>query len=202
MSSNKDIVLVDMDGPLTAFDETLFAAVTAAFGFNPFPYDSPDQQISRYMDNDLLPAHQHRLPEVRAIVNQRGWFSRLQPVPEAIDGIRQLAERYDVWICTKPLPGSRTCHSEKYGWLADHVGIGIADKMITASDKSLVHGAVLIDDAIHKHETTRATWKPVVYSKSYNKAGSPHGQDWPRWTWADGIDKLSDIINADRPSLT
>lgn len=75
-----------------------------------------------------------------------GFFLNLQPLEFAIDGIRILQSKYDVWILTRPSIKNTHCYTEKAEWIKKYFGEGMLEKLILCPDKSLVKGDYLIDD--------------------------------------------------------
>ena len=80
--------------------------------------------------------------------SQWGFFLGLEPYDGAIEGLRKLEEKYDVWILTKPSTRNLNCYTEKAKWIYDHFGQDIVDKLIICPDKALLKGDYLIDDKI------------------------------------------------------
>lgn len=75
-----------------------------------------------------------------------GFFLGLKEIPNAINSINLLKEKYDVWILTRPSFQNLNCYTEKAKWVLDHLGEDMLKKMIISEDKSLVKGDYLIDD--------------------------------------------------------
>ena len=75
-----------------------------------------------------------------------GFFLGLKEIPNAINSINLLKEKYDVWILTRPSFQNLNCYTEKAKWVLDHLGEDMLKKMIISGDKSLVKGDYLIDD--------------------------------------------------------
>lgn len=75
-----------------------------------------------------------------------GFFLNLKPLEFAIDGIRILQSKYDVWILTRPSIKNIHCYTEKAEWIKKYFGEGMLEKLILCPDKSLVKGDYLIDD--------------------------------------------------------
>ena len=80
--------------------------------------------------------------------SQWGFFLGLEPYDGAIEGLRKLEEKYDVWILTKPSTRNLNCYTEKAKWIYDYFGQDIVDKLILCPDKALLKGDYLIDDKI------------------------------------------------------
>ena len=100
-----------------------------------------------------------------------GIFRDPKPYDGAIEGLRKLEEKYDVWILTKPSTRNLNCYTEKAKWIYDHFGQDIVDKLIICPDKALLKGDYLIDDKIwsdfegeqlHFLSDEYPDWKSVV----------------------------------------
>ena len=79
-----------------------------------------------------------------------GFFLDLQPLEFAIEGVKLLQEKYDVWILTRPSIKNTHCYTEKAEWIKKYFGEAMLEKLILCPNKSLVKGDYLIDDDI-KH---------------------------------------------------
>lgn len=77
---------------------------------------------------------------------QFDFYRRLSPLPGAIEGVRQLAERHDVWILTRPSYKNPMSYTEKRLWVEDRLGLDWCERLILCPDKTLLRGDYLIDD--------------------------------------------------------
>ena len=75
-----------------------------------------------------------------------GFFLDLQPLDYAIEGVKLLQAKYDVWILTRPSIKNTHCYTEKAEWIKKYFGEKMLHKLILCPDKSLVKGDFLIDD--------------------------------------------------------
>jgi 5'(3')-deoxyribonucleotidase len=75
-----------------------------------------------------------------------GFFLDLDPIEGAIEGVKTLQTKYDVWILTRPSIKNTNCYTEKAEWIKKYLGEDMLNKMILCPDKSLVKGEFLIDD--------------------------------------------------------
>ena len=75
-----------------------------------------------------------------------GFFLDLQPLDFAIEGVKILQEKYDVWILTRPSMKNTHCYTEKAEWIKKYFGEEMLEKLIICPNKSLVKGEYLIDD--------------------------------------------------------
>lgn len=172
-------LLLDMDGPLADFDAH-FWNVCSRRG-HLFDIDSPADQAHRYFTDHILdPAER---AEARALVDAPGWFAELPVTPGAQKGVENLlAAGITIWVCTKPLEANPTCLNDKHQWLVKNFP-ALSDRMITAPDKSMVHGDLLLDDAPKRAWIGNATWAPVIFDAPFNRNGWM--ADLPRWTWGE-----------------
>lgn len=179
-------LLLDMDGPLADFDAAGYARC-AALGLT---IDSHlHERTARYF-TDHMP-HRHERDAARQFIEAAGWFRDLPVTAGAKEGVAELiAADVDVWVCTKPLERNPTCRDDKGAWLAEHFPM-LEDKLIIAPDKSLICGAVLLDDAPKTEWVGRAPWSPVIFTAPFNGPGSEWEQ-YPHWTWGEPLHDLCD----------
>lgn len=170
-------LLLDMDGPLADFDEHFWRRCIDA-GYT-FDVDGPTQQQHRYF-TDHMPDPTERAT-ARAMVDTAGWFAELPVTPGAIEGVELLHEHFDVWVCTKPLETNPTCLNDKQAWLHRHFPT-LENRMVTAPNKALIVGDILLDDAPNPDWFPHATWTPVIFATPYNQAAP--WANLPRTTWS------------------
>lgn len=173
----RPIVLVDLDGPLADFDSHFFGRCAEEGWELDVTLDDKSQRFATAHMPDLV----HR-KLARDMVNSPGWFAELPVVPDAVEGLPRLAEVAEVWLCSKPLEANPTCRDEKAAWVRENFGEEWEYRLILTSDKSMVRGDFLLDDAPHPDWFPKASWLPVIYPASWNGRGSK----WsgiPRWGW-------------------
>lgn len=78
--------------------------------------------------------------------SQWGFFLKLEEIPRAIESVKLLQTKYDVWILTRPSFRNVNCFTEKAQWIWDKFGYEMVPKIIMAGDKSMIKGDYLIDD--------------------------------------------------------
>ena len=186
-STSKPTLLLDMDGPLADFDQRFWELCQQ----NDWPLDIDsldDPGRHRFMtDNLTFPQHRRA---ARNVINDTNWFAYLPVTEGATEGVPELMEHFDVWVCTKPLEANRWCRDDKAMWIARHFP-GLLDRLIITPNKGLVHGDVLLDDAPKASwivdETT--SWQAVIFPAPFNGPGTVWGE-LPRWTWGDPVDEL------------
>lgn len=187
------VILVDMDGPLAAFDQRVFEVCRSNGWQVDCTWDDgrwKHRFLTEHMDRDDGAA-------LRAHINESRFFADLEPVEGCIDGMHELAEHADVWIATKPLEANVNVRDDKAAWVRRYLGDEFERRLIIASDKSLVKGDVLLDDAIDPKWLDRAEWVPVVFPAPFNRHPESRWADIAQfpfeWTWGDPVDALLDM---------
>ena len=75
-----------------------------------------------------------------------GLFALMQPLPGAIEAVRLLARRYDVYILTTSPWNNPTAASEKIEWVKKYLDDIFHKRVIITHHKDLCEGDYLIDD--------------------------------------------------------
>ena len=176
----KPTILVDMDGVLADFDGWIYERQYL------WPSLDPDRsKQTHYFLTDEVSRHDAAV--MRQYVNQSRIFRELAPMPGAVLGFRELAEEADVWICTKPLEANGNTRDDKAEWVRNHLGPEFEGRLIITPDKSLVLGAILLDDHPKPKQIEQAVCSPVIYEHGHNVCDY---EDHPHFLWEDGIDFL------------
>jgi len=81
---------------------------------------------------------------VFAEIEKPGWCQNVQPLPGAIDFIKEVRKHCDVFVVTSPFH-SNTWVAERYAWLAKHFDFK-SSEVVHTSAKHLVVGDVFLDD--------------------------------------------------------
>ena len=84
--------------------------------------------------------YEGRLDEVPGI------FSLMDPMPGAVEAVRELSEHYDVYILSTAPWNNLTAYSDKIQWLAKHFGDLFKKRVIVTHCKNLCDGDYLVDD--------------------------------------------------------
>lgn len=182
-------ILLDMDGPLAAFDRFCFELCAAA-GLR-LNIKSLDEQTERFITHHLPDLEQQRA--LRTMVDGEGFYRAIPVVEGAQEGVEALLSAgHQIVICSKPHDPSPSCEPEKKAWLAEHFPM-LASEYVFTNNKSYAYGgrnAILLDDAIKAEQVAEATWEPVTFGVPFNRPGSEYGR-YPRWSWGDPIERLS-----------
>ena len=185
----KPTLLLDQDGPLAAFDDHTWVRYIEEGLI--LDIEEPTQQRFHWLSKHLPdPAHRRR---AREMIITPGWFASLPVTPGAPEGVAALEEAgVDIWVCTKPLEQNPSCLNDKLGWVQHHFP-SLEHKLITTPNKAMVHGDVLLDDAIKPEWLPVATWKPLVFTRAWNQEGSDWA-DLPHWDWDQPLDALLEML--------
>ena len=99
-------------------------------------------------------AHQQALlktPTMPYPQSQYGFFSQLEPMPDAIESFNKLLASllFEPYILTAPSIENPLCYTEKRVWVEQYFGLEVTNKLIICSNKGLLRGDMLIDDWTH-----------------------------------------------------
>ena len=186
----RPIILVDLDGVLVDFDGWIFDRSDMFPSLN-CTYASRDHYF--LTDN----VNEEDAAKMRKLVNESRIFLEADPLPGAIEGLNALRDEAEVWLCTRPLEANLTCRDDKARWVREHFDAGLEKRLILTSDKSLVHGDLLLDDHIKIPELERATWRGVCYEQPFNQwqGGAGTWDHLPRFQWGDDIENLLCLVD-------
>ena len=131
---------------------------------------------------------------ISSLFSEKAYFASLPAVYGSVAALKEMQAHpgLECYICTAPIVGSRYCHQEKVEWVRRHFGTGDeaegkawVARMVITSDKSLVRGDILIDDA--PEAKARAfqppEWEHVWFKRPYNADGTGrrHLERWADW---------------------
>jgi 5'(3')-deoxyribonucleotidase len=87
-------------------------------------------------------------PKIGFPQSQYGFFAKLQPINGAIEAVKTLyySEKYQPYILTAPSTRNPLCYTEKRVWVEENLGMEFVQRLIICPNKSLLKGALLIDD--------------------------------------------------------
>ena len=153
----KKILFFDMDNVLVDFQS----------GIDKLD-EAKKQEYGEYFDNDGVKheAHYDDAP---------GIFALMDPMPGAIEAVRELRERYDLYILSTSPWNNPTACNDKLAWVKKHFGGEKGDvfykRLILTHHKDLCHGDYLIDDRPHKCGADKFTGEVIHF-------GSARFPDW------------------------
>lgn len=165
--SNRESLLIDMDGVLADTMGGMFDYVEQHFG-----YSLAHEDIRDYWFSDLPKK------EIFTALRSRGFYRDLDVITGAVRAVNRLREEYNgnVYVCSKPMNGLETCEAEKREWLEEYFDEEFARTAIITDDKTTVPGRVIIED---NPDISGGMWQPVIFDQPYNRqAHHPRMYGW------------------------
>ena len=117
MEKQKKTLYIDMDGVLVDFDSGVAKS-----------------------EPDILASYEGQYDNIPHV------FSKMDPMPGAIEAFKSLQEKYDVYVLTTAPWRNETALQDKKDWLNKYLGDLIKKKVIFSHHKELLIGDYLIDD--------------------------------------------------------
>ncbi len=141
--------------------------------------DPTHRRIYIDMDNTLCDFAGHyrevkrQRPELLYPHSLPGFFTDLSPLPGAVEAFAHLSAlpATEVYILTAPSVLNPHCYTEKRLWVANHLGLDAAYRLIICPNKGLLQGDYLIDDLSAGKGQEYFTGELVLF-------GSPQYPDW------------------------
>ena len=97
--------------------------------------------------------------------------------PHAVEVIRELNERFDIYIATAAMEVPNSFNA-KYAWLLEHFPFLDPQKFVFCGTKAVIHTDYLIDDSLNQLEVFKG--QGIIYSMPYNEhvEGYPRVKNW------------------------
>ncbi len=170
-----DIILVDQDDVLADFTGELLRRCQEEMpDENWLPFEA-HSELYFYKN---YPVRLHA--QILAVNWNPGFFCSLQPIPGALDGIKEmLALGLDPLICTSQIASQPTCVQEKMEWIIHYLGRDFARRTGINADKTTVRGRILIDNRPEITGRLTPEWEHVLYDRPHNR----HVVNKRRLTW-------------------
>ena len=193
-TARRPTVLVDVDGPLCAFDKAAVTIVNRITGKHYTVDDIETWEIFESIEKDNPDIKNLVYNEIKA----RGSILGFEVQGDAKEGIEKLRKVCELVIVTSPFWGSETWVHERDQWLYDHFKIKHHD-VIHARKKHHVAGDFLIDDKLDNLKQWSSRFPggtPLLWSRPSNR----HDAGFPRVsTWDEVIAMMSPVAaSADR----
>ena len=90
----------------------------------------------------ILTKYEGRFDEISGI------FSKMKPLPNALDAYHELAELFDTYILSTAPWENPSAWSDKLEWVKKYLGVVAWKRLILSHHKNLNSGAFLIDDRV------------------------------------------------------
>lgn len=179
LTSDKPIILLDMDNSHVDYDGQYEPGILELLP----PEALANQRHGEYYIENRFEEPYHAM--IHDMMRTKGFFFNMRPKEGAVQALHDMiTEGIDVHFCTTPHLKSEHCVPEKAAWVRKYLGDEFEEKIITAHDKTMCIGHILIDD---KEEITGSIktpiWKHVVFDAWYNqKKNTPHRLiHWKDW---------------------
>lgn len=166
--------LVDVDGVLADFMTPALEVVRIVSGV---AYDINEFNSMHIFDH--VPKQYEDACYER--YGEKGFCSKFQPYPEALDGLLELGEYYDVYALTSPMR-SPTWVYERSEWLIKYCHIPKRRQIFTSA-KYAVTGELFIDDHpenLEKWSAENPNGMPVLWDQPYNRQSLAITRPWIR----------------------
>lgn len=164
--SERQTVLIDMDGVQADFDSEVMERMTQQYPFIPLLGVRRNFYIS-----DDYPEHRKLVLEIS---NEPGFFTSLAVVDNALEGWQRVIDLgYQPQVCSSPITANPRSEVEKLRWLQQHFapvfGQYVVDTAIITKNKHEHNGVALIDDRPVVSRAAEANWQHIVFDKPYNQ---------------------------------
>lgn len=180
---NRKIILIDQDGVLADYHESLHAILRRE---RPEMMWLPLEALTHHDTEKNYPAEYADI--IEEVVLRKGFYRNLLPIAGgriALEHLLSLGN--EVRICTAPKRDFRNCTLEKLEWIDEHLGRKWVERTIITRDKTFVHGDILIDDKPNITGEHAPTWEQVFYDQPYNRAHDKRRLNWSNYQGVLGI---------------
>ncbi len=153
------IILIDIDNVLAGFNSEVLTEL-----------EKVGVEITELKDFYIINNFKKEYKEkIEQIYLEVGFFKRLKPLFNSIQGVRKLEqEGFTVFLCSSLLYKNPTALEDRRGWIVNNLGEDFLKKTVFASDKTLVKGDYLIDDKPEITGVLEPNWKHIVFRQPYN----------------------------------
>lgn len=158
-------IAIDMDGVLADTLRAELAWFREHYGYRWMPAELAGKEL---FGDVVAPAH---AAAHRAMLEEGSFFGDLPVMPGAVEVVRRLAERYEVFVASSAteFPGSM---APKLRWLARHFPFLPASQVVFCGDKSILGADVLIDDNAHRF--ARFPGRRLLFDAPHNALETGH----------------------------
>jgi len=104
-------------------------------------------------------------PMIMERIKAPGFFRHLPVMEDAVDVLRRLNERYEVFIVSAAMEFPNSL-KDKYDWLMEHFPFFTWKQIALTGSKDLVYGDFMIDDHVKNLKNFKG--KPYLYTSAHN----------------------------------
>lgn len=114
-----------------------------------------DEVLCDFYNHPIFPFVQrkHDRPYMHRMMCNLDFWTGLKPIEGSLEAVKEIlkSDRFDVYICTKPVKEAPECYKGKAMWIDKYLP-ELIGKIIMCQNKDMVRGDYLIDDnLIYKH---------------------------------------------------
>lgn len=134
-------------------------------------------------------------PFIRACMRWPEFYTRLDAVPGAIDGVKELMSKgHEVRIVSAVPKSAGIAYHGKCQWIRDNMPFFNLDCFYAVNKKDEVRGDLLLDDGPHNIDAFKSVGIAVVFDRPWNQKTEGHHRvkDWKSFL------ELVDSIQAER----
>lgn len=156
-----------------------------------------------YIDEVVVP--KDRMNEFNAFVNNRNLYAKAHILPDAVEVIEKLNEKYDIYICSScvnpfDIEGSGRIFNDKYNFLRKTLPFLSPEHFIFTSVKNLFKVDIQIDDRLSNLDNDSEVRilfpsyhnKKIMDEELSSKGIIPAGR-----AWRSGWEKVAEILLSD-----
>ena len=168
------IILLDCDGPLTAFDEEILSLVR--------PHTTKDELESLKNWDFFVIFNELELKKSETILNDPIFWRNQKPrdlSQKMVSDIRN--EGHKIIFCTSPWESCREWEFTRRHWLKEHFGANGKNDVVITAKKELIFGHVFIDDKPDHIYSWKKQWDWTGgYSLLYETPSNKFTDCYPR----------------------
>jgi 5'-nucleotidase len=143
----KKRIAIDMDDVMAAAGKKILATYNGIIGTN-----HKDEDFAGKGYYDVLKEEHYHV--VREEIFKPNFFRNMEVMPDAVEVIKKLHERFDIFIVSAAIEFPNSL-KEKVEWLEEHFPFISWRNIVLCGDKSIISADYLIDD----HEKNLKTFK-------------------------------------------
>ena len=157
------IVLCDVDGVIADLVKGVLDAIYDATGMRHDPED-----VTQWDIKAALGLSDTTWRTVTRRIAEPGFAYHLDAYPDAVAGVKAVAELAEVVFVTSPWLSSPTWAHDRTEWLVRHFGREQGRKVIHTAEKHHVRGDMLIDDKPETLKNWPGAW-PMLWECPHNR---------------------------------
>jgi len=115
--------------------------------------------------NALEMARPEDIPRIRQYFQDEKFFSSIDPMPGSQEGVKALAETYEVFVTTSAMEVP-VSFMPKFYWLKQHFPFISASHIVFCGDKTIISADFLIDDNVRHFE--RFQGEGILFTAPHN----------------------------------